>query len=89
MVFSLKLNVTLVDGHGYYLLTWLTIQSKSSSATTIPVNHRYLLRSNEKTISVNTGVIHKKRHKVNPSEEVIPFPSTRVIMKKNEKTIPV
>jgi len=45
------------------------------------------LRSNEKTISVNNGVIHKKRHKVNPSEEIIPLPSTIVLMMFNEKTI--
>jgi len=44
---------------------------------------------NEKTISVNTGVIHKKRHKVNPSEEIIPLPSTIVFMSFNEKNITV
>ena len=31
---------------------------------------RVTLSFSEKTISVNTGVIHKKRHKVNPSEEI-------------------
>jgi len=50
---------------------------------TFSVNHRYLLRSNEKTISVNTGVIHKKRNKINPSEEITPLPSTRVVLRFN------
>ena len=31
---------------------------------------RVTLSFSEKTISVNNGVIHKKRHKVNPSEEI-------------------
>jgi len=62
--FQLNYNSCIADGKEYCFRTILIVNQLSEKAISFP-STIVLLSFNEKNITVNNGVIHKKRHKVN------------------------